>query len=133
VLANATFGYAQGASPLASTGVPQTATSPSALPPSSAAAPTPLGNKLPLGIANTSSKAVDVYIEGGLKCRLPAKYKCQLEVPPGRYAIRFVRSDGSTFSDSFALPQVINGTQYNGGAFLVMDDRIEFGAPKTKR
>ncbi len=59
---------------------------------SSSAAPSPsvAGAKLPLRLDNTSSKEVDAYIDGGLKCKLPAGYKCDLQVPPGRYSIKFV-------------------------------------------
>ncbi len=127
VVTSASIGFAQGASPSPSGSVPQAAATPW-----SATVPPPPGSKLPLGILNTSSKEVDVYIDNGLKCKLPAKYKCILQVPPGRYSIRFVRAGGGVFSDSFELPQLIGGVEYYDGAYLIKEDRVEFGAPKTE-
>jgi hypothetical protein len=118
VMANASLGYSQGAIRL-----PDKAPPPLAAPGSSAS-----GSKLPLRLDNTSSQEVDAYIEGGLKCKLPAGYKCDLQVPAGRYSIKFVRADGKVFNDSFQLPQLIAGTEHNEGTFLIQNDRVEFGA-----
>jgi hypothetical protein len=119
VMANASLGYSQGAVPL-----PDTAPPPLTAPANPAAA----GAKLPLRLDNTSSKEVDAYIDGGLKCKLPAGYKCDLQGPPGRYSIKFQRTDGKVFSDSFELPQFIAGKQHDDGTFLILEDRVEFGA-----
>jgi len=119
VLANVSLGYSQGAVPL-----PDTAAPPLTAPANPAAA----SAKLPLRLDNTSSKEVDAYIDGGLKCKIPAGYKCDLRVPPGRYAIKFLRTDGKAFNDSFELPQFIAGKQQDNGTFLIMEDRVEFGA-----
>jgi len=127
VMANAGIGYAQGASPVPGAGAPQAA----ATPWSPTVAPPP-GSRLPLGIENLSSKDVQVYIDNGLKCKLPTKFKCLLSVPPGRYSIRFVRV-GGVFNDSFELPQTIGGIVYYGGLFIVREDRIEFGMPISHR
>jgi hypothetical protein len=126
VIANASIGYSQGASPVPGAGVPQAAPTPW-----SATVPPPPGSKLPLGIVNGGSKEVDVFIGSGLKCKLPSKYQCILEVPPGRYSIRFVRAGGGIFNDSFELPQTIAGQKYYGGAYVIREDRIEFGAPNA--
>jgi hypothetical protein len=119
VLANASLVYSRGAVPL-----PDTAAPPLTAP----ANPTAASAKLPLRLDNTSSKEVDAYIDGGLKCKIPAGYKCDLQVPPGRYSIKFLRIDGKAFNDSFELPQFIAGKQHDNGTFLIMEDRVEFGA-----
>jgi hypothetical protein len=119
VMANASLGYSQGAVALPDTDAPP----PVAAPTASASGP-----KLPLRLDNASSKEVDAYIDGGLKCKLPAGYKCDLQVPPGRYSIQFHRIDGKVFSDSFELPQFVGGKQHDDGTFLIMEDRVEFGA-----
>lgn len=119
LLANASLAYPQGAVPL-----PDTVAPPLTAPANPAAA----SAKLPLRLDNTSSKEVDAYIEGGLKCKLPAGYKCDLQVPPGRYSIQFRRLDGKVFSDSFELPQLIAGKQHDEGTFLIKEDSVEFGA-----
>jgi hypothetical protein len=122
-LAGACLGSAQNTSPAPTLPAPQ---------PSAGASPTVPGRKLPLLIANYSSKHVDVYIGRGLKCSLPKGYKCNLEVPIGRYPIRFVREGGGVFEDSFQLPQFIAGKEYDGGAFVIKEDQVVFGAPVHK-
>jgi hypothetical protein len=133
LVADASFGQSAGPAPgppsppaAASPLAPQVMTSPQ---PSPITSPSALHGKLPLLIANYSSKSVDVYIGHGLKCSLPKGFKCRLQVPVGHYPIRFVREGGAVFQDSFQLPQYIAGKEYDGGVFLIKEDRVEFGAP----
>ncbi|MGD0291636.1 MAG: hypothetical protein ABSC63_18585 [Candidatus Binataceae bacterium] len=136
LVADASFGQSDGPAP--GTPLPQAATSspaPQAMTspqPSPITSPSALHGKFPLLIANYSSKSVDVYIGGGLKCSLPKAFKCTLQVPVGHYLIRFVREGGAVVQDSFHLPQYIAGKEYDGGVFLIKEDRVEFGAPNHR-
>jgi hypothetical protein len=133
LVADAAFGQSAGPTPVTET--PQAAASPPGSQAATSPQPSPITSpsapheKLPLLIANYSSKHVDVYIGRGLKCSLPKGYKCRLQVPVGHYPIRFVREGGATFQDSFQLPQYIAGKRYDGGVFLIKEDRVEFAAP----
>jgi hypothetical protein len=94
--------------------------------------PQPAQKKLPLRIANYSSVAVDCYVDGGLKCQLPAHYKCDLMVPPGHHAVRITRPGGKVYNDSFSLPGTLNGRDYEGGEYLVKEDRVEYALTRPQ-
>jgi len=94
--------------------------------------PQPTQKKLPLRIANYSAVAVDCYVDGGLKCQLPAHYKCDLMVPPGRHAVRITRPGGKVYNDSFSLPGTLNGRDYEGGEYLVKDERVEYALTQPR-
>jgi len=130
VLAFASFGIANAQSGISGSSVPsQRPAGPDAE--IAPAAPAAEVKKFPLRIVNYGSKPVEAWIDGGLKCKLPAGYQCNLQVPDGRHSLHLVRP-GSIYNDAFALPDLVAGKQYDGAMYLIRDDRIDY-APGIAR
>ena len=83
-------------------------------------------NPLELRVVNQSSKLVDFYLDRQLKCKIPVKYACRVKIERGVHTVRMVRPDNQAYNDTFMLPEVRAGKEYDAAGYLVKDDKVRY-------
>ena len=83
-------------------------------------------NPLELHVVNQSSKPVDFYVDRSLKCRIPVKYECRVKIERGVHTVHMVRPDNQAYNDTFMLPEIRAGKEYDAAGYLVKDDKVRY-------
>ena len=83
-------------------------------------------NPLELRVVNQSSKPVDFYVDRRLKCRIPVKYECRMKIQRGVHTVHMVRPDNEAYNDTFMLPEMRAGKEYDAAGYLVKDDKVQY-------
>lgn len=84
-------------------------------------------NPLELRAINKSSKPVDFYVDRQLRCKLPAGYECRIEkIQRGVHTVHVVRPDNEAYDDTFMLPELRAGKEYDAAAYLLKDDSVHY-------
>ena len=83
-------------------------------------------NLLELRVVNQSSKPVDFYVDRRLKCKLPVGYECRVKIERGVHTVHMVRPDNQAYNDTFMLPELRAGKEYDTAGYLVKDDSVHY-------
>ena len=79
-----------------------------------------------LRVSNQSSKPVDFYVDRRLKCKIPVGYGCRVKIERGVHTVHMVRSDNQAYNDTFMLPEMREGKEYDAAGYLVKDDSVHY-------
>jgi hypothetical protein len=84
-------------------------------------------NPLVLRAVNRSSKPVDFYVDRQLKCKIPVGYECRIQkIPRGVHTVHMVRPDKESYDDTFMLPDMEGGKEYDTAGYLIKDDKVSY-------